>query len=116
MGLRCMDCDVRTVPPSAVCTSGGSPTLKIEQLVPKGTIKTFTVIRTAPIGFEPPYVVASVGLEDGPSVPGNPIDLDPDQADLSLIGRKVPVGHKLFPASENQQGIEGVALTFKLTS
>lgn len=116
LGLRCMDCNAKTAPPNAVCTSCGSPTLKIEELVPKGTIKTFTVIRIAPTGFEPPYFVALVGLEDGPSVLGNIIDLDPDQADLSLIGRKVSVGHKLFPAPENRQGIEGVALTFKLTS
>jgi uncharacterized OB-fold protein len=52
--------------------------------------------------------VALVELEDGPSVPGNIIDLDPHQADMSLIGCKVSVGHKLSPAPENQEGIEGV--------
>jgi len=52
--------------------------------------------------------MALVELEDGPSVLGNIINLDPHQADMSLIARKVSVGHKLSRAPESQEGIEGV--------
>ena len=61
----------------------------------KGTIRTFTVVRVAPEGKIPPYVVAMVELDEGPWVMGNIINIDPNEASMSLIGEKVNLGSQV---------------------
>ena len=79
----------------------------------KGEIRTYTVIRVAPEGFTAPYIVAMVELVEGPWVMGNIIDVDPDQANMDLMGKKVAIGHKVVPGDKFSAG-DGVALTFKI--
>jgi len=116
LGLKCLDCGNIFTPPNATCTSCGSFKLEKIDLAPQGNIKTFTVIRVAPAGFPSPYIVGMVELADGPWVVGNVLGLDPNQAGPDLIGKKVSVGHKIFPRSETEGGQEGVTLTFTLTN
>jgi uncharacterized OB-fold protein len=114
LGLRCLDCGGCTVPPNAVCTSCGSANLKVESFARKGKIRTFTIIRVAPAGFKPPYLVAMVELQDGPWVVGNLVGVDVSEASMDLIGKDVSVGHQIVPKDPMEAGVDGVALTFAL--
>jgi uncharacterized OB-fold protein len=113
-GLKCQDCGKVFTPPNGVCVHCGGRVLTPANLNPRGTIRTFTVIRVSAEGFTPPYIVAMVELEDGPFVIGCLEGLDPDRAGLELIGRPVLVGSRLFPQPETKAGPEGVTLTFTL--
>ncbi len=95
LGLLCADCGAYTVPPQAVCRKCGSRNLKVEEITKRGVIKTFTVIRTAAEGFTPPFVVAMAETDDKACVVGNVIGIDPDKADMGLIGKKVEIGSRL---------------------
>ena len=114
-GLRCRDCGTIFTPPNGVCVNCGGRGLSLADLTPRGTIRTFSVIRVGPEGFKPPYVVALVALEDGPQVLGNLEGVDPEAVNLDLIGRPVHVGVRIFPRAETQAGPEGATLTFTLT-
>ena len=111
LGLKCNRCGAYTVPPKIVCIECTSGDLDIAELSGKGTIRTFTVIRVAPEGFEAPFIVGEAELEEGPWLMGNIIDVDPDQATMDLIGKKVKVGHQVFPGDKFSYG-EVVVPTF----
>lgn len=113
LGLKCLDCGEVIIPPNAVCISCGSPKLEVSSCSRKGNIRTFTVIRVGPIGFDAPYMIALVELEDGPWVMGNVLGIDPDAADMDLIGKEVSLGYKILPREDPKIGVEGVVLTFK---
>jgi len=55
-----------------------------------------------------------VELDDGPWIMGNLGDIDPTQATMELIGRKVKMGHKVFPGDKYSAG-EGARPLFSLT-
>lgn len=93
-GLVCGDCGAKTFPARSVCASCGSRRLETTEIKGPGIIRTFTVIRVAPAGFEPPYIVALVELSEGPWVMGNLDGVDPDQAGPDLIGRTVTMGSR----------------------
>jgi len=111
LGLKCNNCGAYTVPPKKVCMECGSEDLEISQLSGRGQIKTFTVIRVPPEGFEAPYIVGMAELDEGPWLMGNIIDVDADAATMELIGKKVSVGHKVLPGDKFSAG-EMVAVTF----
>lgn len=100
LGLRCNSCGAYTVPPKIVCSECNSNDLDIVELRGKGMIRTFTVIRVAPEGFEAPYIVGEAELEEGPWLMGNIIGVDPNQASLELIGKRVEVGYQVFPGDK----------------
>jgi len=113
LGLKCQDCSAITVPPKMACRSCTSTNMEIVQLEGKGKIKTFTTIFVAAEGREgeAPYVVVLVELDEGPWVMGNLISIDPDEATMELIGKKVRMGHKVFPGDKYSAG-EGVRPLF----
>jgi uncharacterized protein len=94
VGLQCLDCGGVTVPPKATCEECSSTNLEQARLSGEGIIKTFTVIRVAPQGLEAPYIVVLVELQEGPWLMGNLEGIEPDQAAMSLIGRRVMLGHR----------------------
>ncbi|MFH0957620.1 MAG: OB-fold domain-containing protein [Pseudomonadota bacterium] len=116
LGLKCLDCGENMIPPGAVCAACGSSNLEIDSFSKKGTIRTFTVIRVAPLSFRVPYVVALVELADGPWVVGNVdlVGLLAEQAGMELIGKEVSVTHKLIPKDPAEGGVDGFALLFEL--
>lgn len=116
LGLTCLDCGENILPPGVVCPGCGSSRLDVASFAKRGVIRTFTVIRVAPTGYQVPYVVAMVELQDGPWVVGNVnlIGIDAQNAGMDLIGKKVSVGSKLLPHDTSEGGIEGVALVFEL--
>ncbi len=95
LGLECKNCRVYTIPPQAVCRSCGSQEFIQRQVSNKGIIKTFTVIRIAADGFKPPFIVAMVEMGQGAYLMGNIVGIEPDSANMELIGKKVEIKAKL---------------------
>ena len=111
-GLKCRDCSEKIIPPNAVCPGCGSSKLEPHSFSKKGTLRTFTIIRVGPTGFQVPYIVALAELEEGPWVMGNVVDFDPAKADMALIGQPVSVGYRLIDNEAGEGPDEGVAFTF----
>jgi uncharacterized OB-fold protein len=112
LGLQCNTCDTCILPPNGVCTACGSQDMKIRSFIKKGTIKTFTVSHVAPEGLKPPYIIAMVELEEGPWLIGNVIDVDPEKANMDLIGKAVSVGSSTVNLSEKDKVNERIVFTF----
>ncbi len=110
-GLKCLECGTITVPPKAACDECGSTDQEVTQLTGDGTIRTFTVIRVPPEGFQAPYVVVLVQLREGPWLTGLLNGVEPDGASMELIGKKVKLGHKVVEHMRYTAG-EGVVPLF----
>jgi uncharacterized OB-fold protein len=106
MGLHCQSCGTYTVPPQGVCRNCQGQDLFTEEVKGEGTIRTFTVIRVAPEGKQPPYVLALVELEQGPWVMGLLKDTDPEKADMELIGKGVRLAPHLDNGSLSPEEIQ----------
>ncbi len=113
-GLKCRDCSGYIIPPNAVCPDCGSSRLEAHSFSKKGTLRTFTIIRVGPTGFQVPYIVALAELPEGPWVMGNVVDVDPEKADMALIGKEVSIGHRLIANEAGEGPDEGVAFTFAI--
>ena len=113
-GLKCLDCSGFIIPPNAVCSDCGSSRLEIHSFSKNGTLRTFTIIRVGPSGFQVPYIVALAELEEGPWVLGNLIDVPAEKADMTLIGKAVSVGYRLIENKDGEGPDEGVAFTFAI--
>jgi len=72
----------------------------------QGTIQTFTTVYVAAEGREAevPYTIVMVELDEGPWIMGNLIDIDPAKATIELIGKRVKMGHKVFPGDKYSAG------------
>ena len=114
LGLKCNECGAHTTPPKKVCLECASEDMNVVDLKGTGEIKTITTIYVSPEGMQPPYSIALVELDEGPWLMGNIVGIDPDKADLDLIGRRVRVDHKIVSADKFSAG-DTVALTFSLT-
>ncbi len=106
LGLKCQYCGAVTVPPKIVCRQCASPHMEIMELKGTGKIRTFTTVFVASEGREEevPYTVVLVELDEGPWLMGNLGDIDPTQASMELIGKKVKMGHKVFPGDKYSAG------------
>jgi len=98
LGLKCGHCGTITCPPKMTCQECASTDLEITELSGRGAIVTFTHTFVAPQGreCEAPYAIVMVQLDEGPWIMGNLIDLNPDEIDMKLIGRRVTLSHKVF--------------------
>lgn len=113
LGLQCKRCQKYTFPPKMVCAECGGEDLRTVQLSNEGEVKTFTVIRIPPEGFNAPYIVAIVELKEGPWTMCNIEGVDPEQASMELIGKKGTLGFKEIRGDKFSGG-DTVALTFML--
>ncbi|MEE8470419.1 MAG: Zn-ribbon domain-containing OB-fold protein [Dehalococcoidia bacterium] len=111
LSLKCTKCGAYTIPPKKVCMECTSEDLEVVDLSGKGQVRTFTVIRVPPEGFQAPYIVGLIELSEGPWLMGNIVGVDPDKATMDLIGMKVKMGHKVHPGDKFSAG-EMVAVTF----
>ena len=112
-GLKCNSCDSVTFPPMARCRECSGTDLEITEIAGEGVIRTFTVIRVAPEGVPYPYVVAMAEIDEGAWVMGNLVDINPDDADMSLIGKKVTLGSRVVKGDTYSHGDSRV-ITFSL--
>jgi len=117
LGLKCRVCGAITVPPKMVCRQCASPDMEIVELKGSGKIRTFTTVFVAAEGREGevPYIIVMVELEEGPWIMGNLEGIDPKQASMKIIGKKVKMGHKVFPGDKYSAG-EGARPLFSLVS
>ncbi len=117
LGLKCQACGAITVPPKMVCRQCASPDMEIVELKSSGRIRTFTTVYVASEGREDevPYTIVLVELDEGPWIMGNLGDIDPTQASMELIGKRVKMGHKVFPGDKYSAG-EGARPLFSLSS
>ena len=116
LGLKCKDCGSFTCPPRMVCAECQGENLDIVELGKKGEIKSFTVCHVVPAGFTGPYVVAVADMDEGCRVMGNVLDIDPAQAGMDLIGRRVSIGFKELPGDFFTGQDTRLALTFQLVN
>lgn len=112
-GLKCNSCNKVTFPPMARCRECNGTDLEITEIAGEGTIRTFTVIRIAPEGMTAPYVVAMAEIDEGAWVMGNLVDLNPDDADMNLIGKRVTLGSHVVKGDTYSKGDSRV-ITFSL--
>jgi len=115
LGLKCQECGAITVPPKMACQKCTSPDMEIVELKSKGKIRTFTTVNVAPEGREDevPYTILLVELDEGPWIMGNLDGIDPATATMELIGKRVEMGHKVFPGDKYSAG-EGARPLFTL--
>ena len=88
---RCPRCDHVQFPPRLACTSCGARDLEWSDASGRGAVRTFTIIRRAVSpAFEAdvPYVVALIGLDEGPTMMTNVVGCDPESVS---IGQRVRV-------------------------
>ena len=102
LGLRCNHCGTITVPPKMACRKCTNQNMEIVELTGKGTIQTFTTVYVAPEGRkdELPYTIVLVELDEGPWIMGNLTDIDPRETTMELIGKRVKIGHRVFPGDK----------------
>lgn len=115
LGLKCNDCGAITTPPKMVCRQCSGSDMEVIELKGSGKIKTFTTVFVASEGREEevPYTIVIVELDDGPWVMGNLGGIDPNEASMELIGKKVTMGCKVFPGDKYSAG-EGARPLFSL--
>ncbi len=117
LGLKCKECGTITVPPKMVCRQCASPDMEFIALKGSGKIQTFATVNVAPEGREDevPYIIVLVELDEGPWIMGNLTGVDPDKATMELIGKRVKMGHKVFPGDKYSSG-ESASPLFNLES
>jgi uncharacterized OB-fold protein len=117
LGLKCKDCDAVTVPPAMACRECGGMNMDIVEVKGSGKIVTFTSNFVPAEGREDesPYITTIVELDDGPWIMGNLDGVNPEEASMELIGKKVSMGHKVFAGDKYSAG-EGTRPLFKLQS
>jgi uncharacterized OB-fold protein len=108
LGLKCKQCDAVTVPPKITCGNCASADLDIVELSGKGKIQTFTTVFVPPEGRESecPYVIVLVELDEGPWIMGNLTGIDPNKVTMDIMGKKVNMGHAVFPGDRYSAGDE----------
>ena len=113
LGLKCQNCSTYTFPAQMVCSSCGRSEMDVSEMKGEGTIRSFTVVRVAPEGLEPHYIVAMVELDEGPWATGNLFVQEPGEMNMSLIGRKVRLGSQPYRATSGSEE-EARVLAFSL--
>jgi uncharacterized protein len=116
LGLKCHDCGEITVPPKMACSRCAGPNMEVIELKTEGKIKTFTTVFVGAEGRESevPYILVIVEMEEGPWLMGNLEGIDPKQASMELIGKKVKMGNKIFSGDKYSAG-ESARPLFTLT-
>ena len=106
LGLKCKKCGTVTTPPKMVCRECAGSDLEITELKGTGKIQTFTTVYVPSEGREgeTPYIIVLVELDEGPWIMGNLAGIDPNAADMDLVGKRVKMAHKVFPGDKYSAG------------
>ncbi|MCY6379701.1 Zn-ribbon domain-containing OB-fold protein [Hoeflea prorocentri] len=83
---RCIPCDAPFFPPRPFCPACGSRDVDVIAASGKGRLYSYVISHLPAPGYEPPYVVAVVELEEGVRMVSNLLDTpaDPDALDLDM--------------------------------
>jgi uncharacterized OB-fold protein len=85
--LRCTTCGYLVHPPAPICPIDRTKTLQPAPVSGRATVATFTVNHQPWIpGFDPPYVVAMVEIDEQPSVrlTTNIVGCEPDEVRIGM--------------------------------
>ncbi len=106
-GSRCKRCGNVMFPLKPVCSDCGSFDLNELQSAGKGVVRSFTVIYAAPARLKDsvPYIVGLIRLEEGTSIMGRIIGIDPDNVKIGTRVRFEPLkqGDEIAAAFRPQQ-------------
>ncbi len=94
---RCKACQKAYFPPRPFCPECSSSDIEIFKATGKGRIHTFIVSRFRSPGFETPYSLAVVELDEGPRMMTNIVDVE-QSADV--IRMEMPVEAVFEPINE----------------
>ncbi len=72
---RCNPCDRAYFPPRRCCPRCASPDVEIFRASGRGTLHSYVIHHRAAPGFEPPYAIAVVALDEGPRLMSNLVDV-----------------------------------------
>jgi uncharacterized OB-fold protein len=108
VGYKCKACGKVGFPPRTVCSGCGSDKIEEKALPDSGQILTWSVIHVAPDGFEAPYTVGIVKLEDGTAVSSQIVG---DMSKLSVGARVRAVFRRL---GETDDGLLLYGFKFEL--
>ena len=83
---KCSKCGKINFPPRLICPECGHREFEQVKIADEGVIKTYTVIRVAPSGFEDevPYAVGIVELKDGVSTMMQITDCEPEEISIGM--------------------------------
>ncbi|MFQ5887114.1 MAG: Zn-ribbon domain-containing OB-fold protein [Candidatus Hydrothermarchaeales archaeon] len=86
-GVRCTRCNDSYVPPRRICPKcRRASKLEDIKLEARGEVVTYTIIHSAPEGFEKqtPYIMAIVELKDGPKLTTQVVDCEADEIRIGM--------------------------------
>lgn len=77
---KCIQCNSIHFPPRLICPKCQGRSFETVKLSGRGKLKTYTIIRVSPMGFEDlvPYGIGIVELEEGILIMGQITDCDPE--------------------------------------
>lgn len=83
---RCADCAHAYFPPRPFCPACSSRDVAVERASGRATLHSYVIHHREVPGFEPPYAVAVVELEEGPRLMTNIVDCEqtPDALRLDM--------------------------------
>ncbi|MFN7004379.1 MAG: Zn-ribbon domain-containing OB-fold protein [Roseinatronobacter sp.] len=80
----CTACDQAYFPPRPFCPACGSRKVEVVEASGKGRLYSYVINHMPAPGYEPPFVVAVVMLEEGVKMMSNILDCPPDPEALEL--------------------------------
>jgi uncharacterized OB-fold protein len=83
-GQRCSGCEARQFPPRLSCRACGRSALVPFRFSGRGEVFSYAEVAQAPAGFEGPYLVALVRLEEGPLVTAQLTDVEGPDVRIGL--------------------------------
>ncbi|MEU6228973.1 Zn-ribbon domain-containing OB-fold protein [Streptomyces sp. NPDC047042] len=81
---RCRACDVPYFPPRPFCPRCGGRDIEIVVASGRATLASYVISHLPAPGFDPPYAIALVELEEGPRMLTNIVDCPQTPEDLQL--------------------------------
>lgn len=81
---RCRQCEQTYFPPQPFCPNCVSDDVEVVRASGRATLYGYVITHRAAPGFEAPYVIAEVELEEGPRMLSNLVDVPPDPDVLEL--------------------------------
>jgi uncharacterized OB-fold protein len=86
-GVCCTTCEDNYFPPRKICPKcRRASKLESVKLEPRGEVLTYTIIHSAPQGFDKqtPYIMAIVRLNDGPMLTTQIVDCEFDDVEIGM--------------------------------
>lgn len=112
-GYRCAECGVTYLGSRKTCSRCfARDRMEAVRLAERGTLHTYSIVYRSYPGIPVPYVSAIVDLEDGTTLKGNLIGLEPDPANISF-GMPVQVVFKDALGRKDSEGNSYVSYFFE---